>query len=106
MAMAKDTCIPLKALKVDGGAADNNFLLQFQADLSGIPVEPSEICEVTALGAAYLAGLAAGYWKNKEELKCLSKGRLVFDSNITGFKRQQYLNGWKAAVSQATYRTV
>lgn len=104
--MAKDTGIPLKALKVDGGAADNNFLLQFQADLSGIPVERSEICEVTALGAAYLAGLATGYWKDREELKYLSKGRFISDSNITESERQQYLSGWKAAVSQATYRTV
>ncbi|HBT15449.1 MAG TPA: glycerol kinase, partial [Firmicutes bacterium] len=65
-AMEKDSGIKLSTLKVDGGAVKNNFLMQFQGDILGVPVERPVVNETTALGAAYLAGLAVGYWPSKE----------------------------------------
>ena len=67
-AMQEDSGITLKALKVDGGACANNFLMQFQSDILDVQVDRPEVIETTALGAAYLAGLAVGYWKNQEEI--------------------------------------
>ena len=67
-AMQEDSGITLKALKVDGGACANNFLMQFQSDILDVQVDRPEVIETTALGAAYLAGLAVGYWKDKEEV--------------------------------------
>ena len=66
--MKKIQALNLKALKVDGGACANNFLMQFQSDILGVQVDRPEIIETTALGAAYLAGLAVGYWKDKEDI--------------------------------------
>lgn len=68
-AMQADSGIRLHALRVDGGAVANNFLMQFQSDILGTRVERPEVREVTALGAAYLAGLAVGYWQNLDELQ-------------------------------------
>src|SRR4029079_947900 len=67
-AMERDGDVRLKELRVDGGASVNNLLLQFQADLLGVPVVRPRVSETTALGAAYLAGLAVGYWKNQAEI--------------------------------------
>jgi glycerol kinase len=67
--MSSDSGIPIKELRVDGGAAANNLLMQFQADLLGVPVVRPKVLETTALGAAYLAGLAVGFWKNADEVK-------------------------------------
>ncbi|MDN8674783.1 FGGY-family carbohydrate kinase, partial [Staphylococcus aureus] len=67
-AMEADSGITLKKLRVDGGAVANNFLMQFQSDLVNVPVERPEINETTALGAAYLAGLAVGFWKDRDEI--------------------------------------
>ena len=69
--MEQDSGIPLRGLKVDGGACANNFLMQFQADLLNTRVERPRCIETTAMGAAYLAGLAVGYWKNKEDVRCV-----------------------------------
>ncbi len=66
--MQEDSGIILKALKVDGGACANNFLMQFQSDILDVQVDRPEVIETTALGAAYLAGLAVGYWKDQEEI--------------------------------------
>ena len=66
-AMEADSGIKLASLKVDGGAVANNMLMQFQADILGVPVDRPQVIETTALGAAYLAGLAVGVWKSKEE---------------------------------------
>ena len=66
--MMKDSGISLKSLRVDGGSVANNFLMQFQSDILDVPVERPRIKETTALGAAYLAGLAVGFWENKEEI--------------------------------------
>ena len=67
-AMQQDSGIKLTELKVDGGACNNNFLMQFQSDILNVQVDRPEVTETTALGAAYLAGLAVGYWKSKEEV--------------------------------------
>jgi glycerol kinase len=67
-AMSADAGIPLKELRVDGGAATNNMLMQFQADLLGVPVVRPAVTETTALGAAYLAGIAVGYWKSADDV--------------------------------------
>ncbi len=100
-AMQADAGITLQALKVDGGACANNFLMQFQADLLGVRVERPEILEVTALGAAFLAGLATGFWQDLDEVKGhLSMGR-VFEPSDDRAKQVARYKGWKKAVNKA-----
>lgn len=97
-AMESDSGIKLPILRVDGGACANNFLLQFQADVLNASVLRPECIETTALGAAYLAGLATGYWKDKEEIKenwALSR---QFEPDMDEAKREKLLKGWKKAV--------
>jgi len=97
-AMHSDAQISLPALRVDGGASANDFLLQFQADIMGAEVLRPKCIETTALGAAYLAGLAVGYWKNLDEIKenwALSR---KFVPQMDGEKRAKLLKGWKKAV--------
>lgn len=97
-AMEADSGIALSALKVDGGASANNFLMQSQADICNAPVERPRCVETTAMGAAYLAGLAVGYWKNKEEvLKNWTIDR-TFTSKITEEERASREKGWQKAV--------
>ena len=91
----------LKSLKVDGGAVANNFLMQFQADIINANVLRSEIIETTALGAAYLAGLAVGFWKNKEDIKKNWKLDKEFEPNLSEELRTKYFKGWKKAVEKA-----
>jgi glycerol kinase len=100
-AMEEDSKIELKALKVDGGAVKNNFLMQFQSDILGTTVLRPEVTETTALGAAYLAGLAVGFWKDKEEIS--SKWRLdrEFNPELEEEKKEKLYKGWKKAVSRA-----
>ncbi|MBR7552716.1 glycerol kinase GlpK [Allobacillus sp. GCM10007491] len=97
-AMMEDSSIELKKLRVDGGAVKNEFLMQFQSDMLNVPVERSVVNETTALGAAYLAGLAVGFWSNKEEIeKQWAEDRLfepVMEDNI----RNELYQGWKRAV--------
>jgi len=103
-AMEEDSGITLKALKVDGGACANNFLMQFQADILGVQVDRPEVIETTALGAAYLAGLAVGYWENKEEICenwAISK---KFEPNMEDEKREKLLEGWHEAVNRSLVR--
>lgn len=100
-AMEEDSGIELKALKVDGGACANNFLMQFQADILGVQVDRPEVIETTALGAAYLAGLAVGYWKDKEDVAknwAISK---AFQTNMTSERRTELINGWHEAVNRS-----
>ena len=97
-AMTLDSEIELKKLKVDGGAVKNSLLMQFQADLLNVPVERPVLSETTALGAAYLAGLAVGFWSNKEELVANYKIDRTFVPNISADKRQLLYSGWKRAV--------
>ncbi|MEG0388518.1 MAG: glycerol kinase GlpK [Niameybacter sp.] len=97
-AMQEDSGISLKALKVDGGACANNFLMQFQADILGVQVDRPEVIETTALGAAYLAGLAVGYWKDKDDISknwAISKH---FTPHMDATTRDALLVGWHKAV--------
>ncbi len=97
-AMKADSGMDLAALKVDGGASANNFLMQVQADISNAPVNRPRCVETTAMGAAYLAGLAVGYWKDKEEVKKNWAIDRVFTPAIEQEKRQEMLLGWSRAV--------
>lgn len=97
-AMQADSGISLSALKTDGGASANNFLMQFQADLIQAPVNRPSCVETTAMGAAYLAGLAVGYWKSKEELIQNRKIDQVFYPGMEEEIRLQKIEGWKRAV--------
>jgi glycerol kinase len=100
-AMEDDSGIQLSALKVDGGAVVNNFLMQFQADILGTKVLRPVIAETTALGAATLAGLAVGFWKDKEEIRASWKLERQFSPAMTEVLRQERYAGWKKAVRQA-----
>jgi len=100
-AMEEDSGIELKALKVDGGACANNFLMQFQSDVLGVTVERPEVIETTALGAAYLAGLAVGYWKDKEEICENWAISRRFESKMKEEKRSELLEGWHEAVKRS-----
>lgn len=100
-AMEEDSGIKLKNLRVDGGAVKNNLLMQFQSDILEVPVERPIVSETTALGAAYLAGLATGFWKSKEEI---AKQWLVDRSFKPGLKKEkikELYDGWKMAVKAA-----
>lgn len=97
-AMEKDAGIPLTDLRVDGGACANNFLMQFQADLLDRHVLRPECIETTALGAAYLAGLAVGYWKDKDEIKQNWSLSRTFIPDMQNEKREKMLRGWHKAV--------
>jgi glycerol kinase len=99
-AMEADTGHKLKELRVDGGAAANNFLMQFQADILGSRiVRPADI-ETTALGAAYLAGLATGVYKSIGELEQFWKSERVFEPQMPAGRREELLAGWKNAVAR------
>ena len=97
-AMEEDAGVQLNVLKVDGGASANNMLMQFQADINNTIVHRPKCIETTALGAAYLAGLATGYWKNKDEIKENWQLGRAFESEMDKEKRNQLLKGWKRAV--------
>lgn len=97
-AMEADSGIPLKTLRVDGGAVKNNFLMQFQSDILNVPVERPVIQETTALGAAYLAGLATGFWKDQEELTKYWSIDRTFTPQMEELERQQLYAGWQKAV--------
>jgi glycerol kinase len=99
MAMEADSGIALKSLRVDGGAVANNFLMQFQSDLLNVPVERPLVKETTALGAAYLAGLAVGFWKSQEEITAQWKTNGDFTANMSEEERQSLYEGWKKAVN-------
>lgn len=100
-AMERDSGICLKSLKVDGGASANDFLMQFQADIVDTQVLRPECIETTALGAAYLAGLAVGYWKDKDEIRENWQIGAHFDSAMSEEQRGELLKGWKRAVKCA-----
>lgn len=98
-AMEKDAGQPLTTLKVDGGASANNMLMQFQSDMLDVPVERPSIIETTALGAAYLAGIAAGYW-SEEELAAKWQLAARFSPEMKAEKRDQLYRGWQKAVKR------
>jgi glycerol kinase len=92
---------PLAALRVDGGAAVNNLLMQFQADVLGVPVVRPRVTETTALGSAYLAGLAVGFWANPEELRLKRQGDIRFEPKIDTAERAKRRALWQRAVERA-----
>ena len=99
--MVRDSGLGLTELRVDGGAAANNLLCQFQADLLGIPVRRPKVLETTALGAAYLAGLAIGYWRDREEISAnWSVGR-EFLPRMSQDRRRKLVTGWERAVARS-----
>ena len=98
-AMVADSGIALHALKVDGGASANNYLVQTQADISAAPVLRPSCVETTAMGAAYLAGLAIGYWTNTEEIKRNWAVDRRFLPAISDRDREKRIRGWKRAVA-------
>ena len=101
LAMQSDSGIKLKELRVDGGACANNLLMQFQADILGVPVVRPRVAETTALGAAYLAGLAVGYWKDTSEIAMQWKADRRFVPAMKAAQRTRLLAGWKKALTRA-----
>ena len=97
-AMEADAGIPISTLKVDGGAAANNFLMQFQSDIMDVPVQRPASVETTALGAAYLAGLAVGYWENMDDIAGKQSVDARFTPNMDAALREKLLRGWNKAV--------
>lgn len=97
-AMQEDSGIDIPLLKVDGGAANNSYLMQFQADILNIPVQKVKDLETTALGAAFLAGLAVGFWKDIDEIKSSYSEGQSFQPQMDEKRRQTLHQGWKKAV--------
>jgi glycerol kinase len=100
-AMQKDSGIKLAKLKVDGGAVANNFLMQFQADILGVDVVRPTVIETTALGAAFLAGLAVGFWKSKDEIAAKLTVDRTFSCKISSADSSKKYAGWQKAVQRA-----
>lgn len=96
--MEQDTGIEIPVLKVDGGAANNEYLMQFQADILDIPLQRANDLETTALGAAFLAGLAVGYWKDTDEIKENYEAGKIFQVKMEEERREKLYSGWKKAV--------
>ncbi|QYJ85817.1 glycerol kinase GlpK [Shewanella mesophila] len=101
-AMTKDSGVELKQIKVDGGAVANDFLMQFQADITNVEVQRPVVTETTAMGAAFLSGLAVGFWQSTAELKHKAGLDRSFKPMIADDERQRLYLGWKQAVSQVT----
>ena len=97
--MKEDSGMNLSALKVDGGASANNLLMQIQSDISNVPVHRPHCVETTAMGAAYLAGLAAGYWSDMEEIRKNWEIDRIFEPDIFEEERQRRIRGWEKAVN-------
>ena len=100
-AMEADAGVRLKELRVDGGASANNLLMQLQSDLLNVPVIRPRVTETTALGAAYLAGLAVGYWKSKKDIATQWKPDRRFKPQMKPAARRRLLAGWEKALARA-----
>lgn len=96
--MIENSGIELKELRVDGGPTRDNFLMQFQADILGIPVERNKVAEVSALGSAFMAGIAVAFWKSKDEIRNLRQVDKVFVGHMSADERERLYRGWKEAV--------
>ncbi len=99
-AMQKDSAIALKELRVDGGAARNDLLMQFQADILGVPVVRPQVTETTALGAAYLAGLAVGFWSSQQEIAAQWRQERCFEPHMPEDERLHRLATWRRAIER------
>jgi len=100
-AMAADSRVLLRELRVDGGASACNLLMQMQADLLGVPVVRPKVIETTALGAAYLAGLAVGFWKDEAEIASLWARERAFEPTVSRDAAAARLDQWKRAVERS-----
>lgn len=100
-AMEADSGIPMRELRVDGGASRNDLLMQFQADLLGVPVVRPRVTETTALGAAYLAGLAVGFWPDRETIARQWRAERTFDPSMPDDRREALVHGWRRALERA-----
>ena len=100
VAMKNDSEIDITSLRADGGAAQNGFLMQFQSDISGIKLIRPANSEATALGAAFLAGLAVGFWKDKSEILKIPLSQTEFSSSVGEYTRKELCDGWSKAVSR------
>ena len=100
--MSKDSNVPLTQIRVDGGAVANDFLMQFQADITGATVIRPRVTETTAMGAAFLAGLAVGVWQSTDELQIMLSTEREFTSTMDEATRAKLYKGWKQAVSQVS----
>ena len=97
----QDTKLTIPQLQVDGGAATNDFLMQFQADLLGIPVRRPVVHETTALGAAYLAGLAVGCWEDRQQIRANWQEDRTFEPQLDPATRDELILGWQRAVERS-----
>jgi len=104
-AMNRDSGVPIRELRVDGGAAANDFLMQFQADLLGVPVERPALLDTTAAGAAFLAGLAVGFWRSPEEVAGARRRERLFEPRMREGERARLYAGWREAVERVRTRT-
>lgn len=102
-AMVADSGVDLKALRVDGGAAVNNTLMQFQADILGVPVQRPKVAETTALGAAYLAGIATNFWSGPQEVAAQWAIDQTFEPRMSEDQREKLYKGWKKAVERSLH---
>ncbi len=102
--MSADAGIPIKELRVDGGASANDFLVQFQADILQVRVDRPAMVETTALGAAFLAGMGVGFWKGVDELGQARRGGKVFEPSMSDNEREALYGGWKEAVARVRSR--
>jgi glycerol kinase len=102
-AMTADSGVTLKALRVDGGAVVNNLLMQFQADILGVAVQRPKVAETTALGAAYLAGLAVGFWDSPQQVAEQWAVDRTFEPQMSADQREKLYAGWKRAVERAEH---
>jgi glycerol kinase len=100
-AVESETSTPLGALRVDGGAAVNDLMMQFQADVLGVPVVRPRVTETTALGAAYLAGLATGFWANPNALKSSRQDDARFEPRMEASERASRRAHWRRAVERS-----
>jgi glycerol kinase len=100
-AMERDSGISIEEIRADGGAVSNGFLMQFQSDILGVPVEVPQVAETTSLGAAYLAGLAVGFWKSREELDAKWKVERRYEPRMNKAERERLYEGWLKAVQRA-----
>lgn len=101
--MQHDSGIEIPALRVDGGASNNDYLMQFQADILGTKIERAATLEATGLGAAFLAGLSVGYWQDINELKQIAKIGQTFNSEMTNIEREKLYTGWQKAVKATQF---
>ena len=102
--MRSDSGEDIHQLRVDGGAAANNFLMQFQSDVLGMEVNRPVVNETTALGAAFLAGLAVGFWKDESQLEKCRKTDAIFKPDFSPERRAKLMTGWREAVRKVRYR--